>query len=64
MKFRAGLAVFLIFVQCQSAMILESMTISRKEAATLAESGAWKSGGNNEFYGFPLLDHQFRLVES
>ena len=43
MKLRAGLAVFLIFVQCQSAMILESMTISRKEAATLAESGAWKS---------------------
>lgn len=66
MKLRAGLAFFffIIFIQSQPAMIQEPVTVSGKEAATLAESRAWKSGGDNEFYGFPLFDHQFRLVES
>ena len=45
-------------------MFLEPITISRKEAATPAESGVWKSGCSNELYGFPLFDHQFGLTES
>ena len=43
---------FIIFIQSQPAMIQEPVTVSGKEAATFAESRAWKSGGDNEFYEF------------